>query len=139
MNSLIVPGSTCRLSASKGATVWEIQHIDTRRYGGDKDSVYLSKLGGDGYVNKSAKIDDLLDLEAQKLEVGLYQVLALRDEIRTRTDGIKDKARFITQADKVLEMTDQLGSVAARLADANYAYWDGIQTHYPHLDTREKK
>jgi len=137
MNSLIVPGSTCRLSAAKGATVWEIQTVKPDLRGGWE--VYLSKLGGDGFVNKSANVKDLLGLEPQKLDVGLYTVLHLRDEIRRQADSIRDAARFLNHAPKVHDATAQLFQTTEQWRKAVAAYWQGIETHYPHLDTREKK
>ena len=127
------PGATCRLSRAKSATVWEIQTVNH-----EKNSVYLSKLGGDGFVNKSAYVEDLLDLEPQKLDVALYEVLDIKKQIEFYSASIKDKARFINQAEDVHHMASNLMHLAVRYRDANAMYWHGIETHYPHLDNRRK-
>lgn len=124
----IEPGMTCRLGKAKTSVQWEVLKL-----GMTPGHVNLSKLGGNGYVNKTARIEDLKDLQPRLLKVTLAHCLDLQDSIRKLGHSINDTARFFDNSDKVRTLTAQLTDTAERFHQAVAAYEAGVATHYPHL------
>lgn len=121
-------GMTCRLGKSKTAVLWEVIKVERK-----DEHVQLSKLGGDGYVNKHAKIADLKDIGERLLGVTLADCLDLQNRARKLGHSINDTARFFDNSDKVRTLTAQLTDTAERFHQAVAAYEAGVATHYPHL------
>lgn len=126
----INPGVTARTGKSKAAARWEVLFVDG-------DSVHLSKLGGDGYVNKRAKIADLLDVQEQRTSVTLATVIGLRDKVRAAGAAINDRARFMDAAPKLLQDAEDLKALTVALNAAWSNYRASIAEHHP--ETQEEK
>lgn len=119
---------TCRLGKAKSAVQWEVIGLMP-----SIDRVHLSKLGGDGFVNKSVSPEEMRDVQPRKLQVCLAHVLDWQTKVRNLADTMKDRARFLSSVEEV----SSLGRTAANAADAfekaTAGYYKGIAVHYPHL------
>jgi len=126
-------GSTARLGKSKTSTLWEVIKVDT-----GTGMVSLSKLGGDGYVNKYAHIDELRNVGPRLLEVTLADCLALQTSVQNWGRTITDRARFFANSGEVHDSVAKVADTTERWHHAVQDYEAGVAQHYPHLITKEK-
>lgn len=87
MNASVTPqvGYTC--TVGKGKTRWEIINIS-------QGDVAMSKVGGDGYVNKWAKVGELTNVRPNDPDLTtLGQVLAARENLAKATKELDDRSR----------------------------------------------
>lgn len=130
--TIIEPGMTCRLGKSKTSVQWEVIKYDAKSL-----TVQLSKLGGDGYVNKWAKTEELKDLQPRLLPVTLASVLEWQATLRTLSASLADAGRFFTNTEKCLALASKIKANAEAFQKAVAGYNAGIQEHYPHLIKKE--
>lgn len=128
----IEPGMTCRLGKSKTSVQWEVIH-----YNAQSLQVQLSKLGGDGYVNKWANAQDLKDLQPRLLPVTLASVLEWQETLRALSVSLADAGRFFANTEKCLGLASKINANAEAFHKAVAGYNAGIQEHYPHLIKKE--
>lgn len=126
-------GMTCRLGKSKTAVQWEvIGYLEAEQ------RVNLSKLGGDGYVNKSAALTEIIDLQPRLLDVCLIDVLEKQRSVRALASSISDRARFFAHAEEASTIGTSLCMETLKFRQAVDAYQYGIAEHYPHLTTQKE-
>lgn len=78
-------GNTC--TVGNGKTRWEIINIS-------QGDVAMSKVGGDGYVNKWAKVGELTNVKANDPGLTtLGEVLTARERLAKATKELDDRAR----------------------------------------------
>lgn len=109
----IVVGATCRIG--KGKTLWEI--VGTR----GETTVELSALGRGGFVNKSANVDELTQVEAQRMGYPLNLVLSARAAARTAAGELNDRLRF-SDPGSIYRLAD-------RAEEAAYSYGAVCEGH----------
>ena len=132
MENTINLGDTCRLGKSKNGVLWTVI--------GKPDAegmVSLSKLGGDGYVNKTAHVDDMRDVQPNQLETMLWEVLAYQEQVRGYSETIKDRARFFKGKDEVARLASLLLDSSSRLQDSVNSYHAGVIENYPEIAKKE--
>lgn len=89
-------GYTC--TVGNGKTRWEIISIS-------QGDVAMSKVGGDGYTNKWAKVDELTNVRPNDPEkVTLGQVLTARANLSTATRNLDDRARHHARPEELAKL-----------------------------------
>ncbi|MGQ3384458.1 hypothetical protein [Glutamicibacter sp. TV12E] len=126
-------GSTARLGKSKTSTLWEVIKVEA-----GTGMVSLSKLGGDGYVNKYAHVDELRDVGERLLEVTLADCLALQTSVQNWGRTITDRARFFSNSGEVHDTVAKVADTSKRWHQAVQDYEAGVAQHYPHIVKKEK-
>lgn len=119
-------GMTARIGKGRTAIQWEVLAIN-----GDQAS--LSKLGGDGYVNKTVRQDELNRIEPQLLEVTLGEVLAIKAELARWNEALTTGLRGGFHPERVQKASTQILEHTSQYAKAVHAYLHGVRKHYPHL------
>lgn len=125
-------GMTCRLGKSKTAVQWEVIDFNVQSL-----TVQLSKLGGDGYVNKWSNPEDLIDLQPRLLPVTLASVLARQEKVRALGASLNDAGRFFANSVKCVALASHISAHTEAFHKAVAGYEAGIQEHYPHLTMKE--
>ncbi|WP_417372983.1 hypothetical protein [Glutamicibacter protophormiae] len=121
-------GMTCRLGKSKTSVEWEVVAVLP-----DMERVHVSKLGGDGYVNKSVAPADMRDVQPRKLPVCLAHVLDWQTKVRNLAATVQDRARFFDSVAEVSTLSRQAANAADAFEKSAAGYYKGIAAHYPHL------
>lgn len=127
-------GMTCRLGKSKTAVQWEVIG-----YAEAPNRVSLSKLGGDGYVNKTVNGEALLDLRPRLLEVALADVLEWQGKVRLAAQNLSDRSRFFSAAEECEAAGRKLAVYTEAFRKSVAGYQAGIIEHYPHVAPKEGK
>ena len=130
----VTRGMTCRVGKSKAGVLWEVQSLSM-----SGTHAYLSKMGGDGYTNRSVSLDELSHVEPRVLEVALFEVQAQREKVRDLAEKLRDRARFFSKG-----VSDDLPALAAQVHEATStyqnmarAYLAGVIEHYPAAAKKE--
>lgn len=118
-------GMTARIGKGRTAIQWEVLAIEG-------DRAHLTKLGGDGYVNKWEAPESLNRIEPQLLEVTLGEVLAIKADL-ARWNGALTEALRGLSPERAQKASTQILDATARYAKAVHAYRHGVKKHYPHL------
>lgn len=107
-------GFTC--TVGKGKTRWEILNIS-------QGDVAMSKVGGDGYTNKWAKVDELTNIRPNDPYVtSLGQVLDARESLAKATKALDDRSRHHAKPEEINQLL-KIVTVAA-------AYYDRTWTRH---------
>ncbi|MGV2855373.1 hypothetical protein ACNPON_17485 [Glutamicibacter sp. AGC13] len=128
----IEPGMTCRLGKAKTAVQWEVIDFKPQSL-----TVQLSKLGGDGYVNKWSTVQELIDLQPRLLPVTLASVLAWQEKVRNLGASLSDTGRFFANSGKCVDLASKINAHTEGFHKAVAGDKAGIQEHYPHLIQKE--
>lgn len=126
--STIEVGMTCRLGKSKTAVLWEVVKAES-----ENGDVQLSKLGGDGYVNKWARVEALVDVQPRLLPVTLASVLEWQKKVRALGASLNDTGRFFDNSAKCVGLASKISAHTEAFRKAVAGYQAGVAEHYPHL------
>lgn len=126
MSQDLSPGMTARIGKSRTAIQWEVLAFEGHQ-------VRLTKLGGDGYVNKSVAPAELNRIEPQLLEVTLGDVLAIKDELTRWNAALTAGLRSGLHPERVQKASTNILECTTRYTKAVHAYLHGVKKHYPHL------
>ena len=108
------PGFTC--TVGNGKTRWEIISLS-------QSEVALSKVGGDGYTNKWAKVHELMNVRPNDPDkVTLGKVLNARLKLVKATKALDDRARHHAKPEEITKLV--------RIVNDAAAYYNALYTRH---------
>lgn len=116
--TILALGMTCHRGSGK--TLWEIVEINEHAH-----TVQLSALGKGGYTNKHASMDELTNVQPQRLGTPLHVVLADRKEAKAKAASLDYRLRFC-QADNVDQATQEATNAAYKYANSCRGHTAGL-------------